>query len=136
MTWGLSGCDKKDPMTTAEVNAKILEGTTTSTWNISSVTVDDTDQTSLFPGMKISFFTSCGCNDFTYTVVNGLPVWPLTGKWNFSDDGKLIKRDDGVEVTIDEISDNKLVLSFGWTKNTYGGRVNSIKGHHVFTLTR
>jgi hypothetical protein len=139
----LMGCDKHSDETQAEINTKKLMGDVAAgdvvAWDISSVLVDNVDQSGLFVGMKLTFnATDFGC-------LKGQPVWPLTGKWSFTnDEGLIIKRDDGIEVTIVELTDRdastgfrKLILSLDWNSTTFSsGRATSVKGHHVFTLYR
>jgi hypothetical protein len=105
---------------------------TSGTWNVSRVTVDGIDKTSLFTGMKLTFTTT------GYTATNGEPVWPASGTWTFGDaEKKMVKRDDGVEVSIQSLDDNSLTLSLNWNKTTLGsGRNTSVGGVHVFELVK
>jgi hypothetical protein len=135
-----AGCSKKNSQTAAEQNTNILAS---GTWNISSVMVDNTDQSSMYTGMTLDFTSGA------YTTTNGKVVWPASGSWSFaSSDGKVINRGDGIDVTVSQITDSKLVLELDWAKSTFGGRVSSggsasggqhissIGGHHVFTFVK
>ena len=125
----LQSCGSKDPAPSAkdQVKAKL----TSATWKLQSVTVDGTDKTSIYAGLTMKF------SDATFTTTNGDPVWLPSDTWTFSsDDGKTITRGDGLPITV-EVTDTTLKLSLMWSKTTYdGGRVSSIKGQHVFTLTK
>jgi hypothetical protein len=100
------------------------------TWKVQNVSVSSTDQTALYKNLTLSF------TDTNYTTANGANVWPATGTWAFTDDSaKAILRNDGTTITVSEATDTKLVLSFDWANTTIGsGRMESIKGAHVFTF--
>jgi hypothetical protein len=124
---GLSGCHKDSP-TPSEVNKKILSA---HDWNLQTLSVDEVDKTSLYPGMTLSFTAT------SYATTHGAPVWPASGTWSFANsEATHVTRDDGMDITVEAISDTQLVLSMNWSKTTYGGRVSSIAGHHVFTFTK
>jgi hypothetical protein len=125
----LSGCDKGTDKSVAEVNTQIL---TSHTWKLQSLMADNVDKTSLYTGMTLTV-TATG-----YTTTKGSPVWNPSGTWSFvTDEGVQIKREDGINVTIKEISEDKLVLEMDWAKTTFGGgRVSSVTGHHVFTFVK
>ena len=125
----LDGCGSKSDPSPNEVNTNILSS---HAWKLQSLQVDNVDKTSLYAGMTLSFTAT------TYATVKGAPVWAASGTWSFSGtDGKTIVRDDQVQVNADQISDNQLVLSLTWNKNTFGGgRVSSISGQHVYTFIK
>lgn len=102
------------------------------TWKLDNLQVDNVDQTSLFTGMMLSFAAG------SYTTTNGkAPEWPASGTWLFTDDkGKSINRDGGLMISIDQLTQSTLVLSFAWTSTYTGGRVSSIGGLNVFTFKR
>jgi len=126
-TFSRCSSNKSDP-TAKEINTGIL---TSKGWTIQSVMIDNASSSS-FSGLTLSFTTT------TYITTNGKMVWPTNGTWVFTDpNAKTILRDDQVKVSLDEITDNKLVLSLDWAKPTLGGgRTNSVVGRHVFTFTR
>lgn len=126
----LSSCGGGDPAPSAsEIATKQL---TSSGWKISTVTVDATDQTALFANMTLSFTAT------NYTTTKGGAVWPASGTWSFTDNtAKVIKRNDNVEVTIVEISENSLKLSLTWANGTFGpGRAESVAGNHMFSFVK
>lgn len=121
----LTHCKEDDPQTETERINNLLQA---NTWLIQSVTVDDNEQTDLFTGLKLSFTST------TYTTTNGGVVWPGNGTWQFTDDtGKVIMRDDGLQIMIDEITESTLTLSLSWSPGTLGpGRATSLAGEHEF----
>lgn len=129
-TFSNCGDTKKDPEPTeAEKTTKLL---TASTWKLQSLTIDGVSDNNFFKGLTISF-TETG-----YTTTNGDPIWPASGTWSYTDGAttaRKIKRNDNVEVVIDEISPTGLTLSIQWDKTTTDGRTNSIAGKHIFKLT-
>jgi hypothetical protein len=62
-------------------------------------------------------------------------VWP-SGSWSFTDaNATAFNRGDGISVQLTTLTETSLVMSLAWNKNTLGsGRVESIKGQHVFTM--
>jgi hypothetical protein len=126
----LTGCKEKDPEPSEE---EIVKGKLTSgTWTVQGVTVDDVDQTPVYKGLTITFTAT------TYTTTKGGPVWPASGTWSFTDDtASSIKREDGTEIKIEEATETSLKLSLTWSKTTLGsGRMESVKGLHVFTFRK
>ena len=92
-------------------------------WAITTVAVDGVDKTSLFANMTLTF------SDKTYTTTNGGGAWPASGTWAYSTNSTtVIVRNDGLQITIDELTATKLKLSFDWAKSTFGGRIHSVGG--------
>ncbi len=123
----LSGCGGDPaPSKQEEVTAKL----TAATWEMQDVTVDGTDKTSVYEGLDISF-TATG-----FTTTNGGAIWPATGTWSFTDaNATAITRNDGLTVTLLEVTDTSLTLALTWSKTTLGpGRTGSVSGQHVFSF--
>lgn len=120
------GGDEETP-TLAEATTQLL---TARTWKLNKLTVDGTDQTSLMSKLTLNFSKS------GFTATQGDPVWPASGTWAFTDDtGTVMKRSDGVEVAIVEVTDAALTLRLTWAKNTLGpGRSQSVAGVHTFAF--
>jgi hypothetical protein len=129
MSCGSGGGDDPEPeKTAAELTTAKL---TASPWKVGTVTVDGTDQSSLFKNFTITF-TSSG-----FTTANGGVVWPASSNWSFTDANatSFSRGGDGVTVQLQEITDSSLKMSLAWSKNTLGpGRIESVKGQHVFTM--
>ncbi len=103
---------------------------TNSAWKVQSLAVDGTDQSALVKNLAITFTTA------GFTTVNGGAIWPASGTWSFIDEtAKSFKRDDGIVVTVEDITATSLKLSLTWSKTTFaGGRVGSVSGKNVFTF--
>ena len=127
----LTGCGGggSDSPSAKEVATKML---TANSWKLSSVTVDGTDQTSLFNNMTLNFAAT------SFTASNGGLVWPASGTWTFKDEeGKIIVRNDGLLITVMELNDASLQMSLTWASSTIGpGRVSSIAGVHIFNMIK
>jgi len=124
-----SGCKKDDPQPeTDRVKGLLLANA----WRIQTVSIDATDQTTLFTGLTLSF------NNTNYNTTNGGVVWPASGTWSFSDNtGKKILRSDGQEITVTEVTPTNLKLSLTRAKGTLApGRVSSLAGNHVFSFIK
>jgi hypothetical protein len=129
----LAGCDMLQPPppepTGAEKNEELLKG---GAWDLTSVTVNGVDRTSVYEGLTVSFSSS------GFTATNGGAIWPSNGTWSFNnDEGVTMTRNDGAEISITEISETRLVLAMLWDKTTLGsGREKSVEGQHVLTFGR
>jgi hypothetical protein len=103
-------------------------------WKSSTTGVqfDGKDVNGVFNGFAVTLTESK-----TYTTTAGnAPVWPASGKFtlkpNSSTAGFSLLRDDGVEITVDKLTDTNLVLKFGYVGKT--SRVKSVSGGFVFDL--
>jgi hypothetical protein len=105
---------------------------TAGTWTMQSVMVGGVNKNELFTFFTINF--SAG----GFTSTDGAPVWPANGTWSFSDEqGKSILRDDGITVTLDEITETSLTFSMTWDQTTLGsGKVKSVAGSHTFVMSK
>jgi hypothetical protein len=124
----ISGCKPDDPSATQVAQKKLTSGV----WQINQVTVDGADQTPLFTGMTLQFTAQ------NYSTTNGDPVWATSGTWSFSDKtGKLITRDDGIQLTITSLTKTELIFTMPWNETTYGGgRKRSLEGAHTFRFSK
>ena len=88
------------------------------------------DITELFEDFTITF------SETGYTTTGTTPVWARSGTWEFvDDDGEVFRRNDGLEVTITEITEGSLKFTLEWDQTTYEeGRSKSLAGKHTFTL--
>ena len=103
-------------------------------WGLSESGVKFNDQ---FVNGVFDNFTVTFAKGLTYTTTDGQdPVWKASGKFTIqkveNPVGFLITRDDGVEITVNELTESKLVLQFAFTKKT--GRAKSVSGGYVFDL--
>ena len=108
-----------------DVKAKL----TASPWKVSTVMVDGVDKSAIYNALGL-IFTNTG-----FTATNGGAIWPASGTWTFtSTDATAITRNDGLVITLTDVTATSLKLSLNWTKNTLGGRTESVNGQHVFTF--
>ena len=129
----LSGCKggSSDPTPTpASKQDEVKAILTSPTWKMQSVTVDGTDKTSIYKDLSLKFSAS------GFTSTNGGAVWPASGTWSFTNtDATAVKRDDGLEVKLQEVTETSLKLALTWSKTTLGpGRIESVSGQHVFSF--
>jgi hypothetical protein len=129
----LSGCSKDDGGSPSPMDKQqtLLENGSKS-WVLvgGSVLKGDIDVSNEFAGFKL---TVTGFNYVTENSPSG-GVWASQGTWTFKDNQvTAIERNDGVLMTIDNISSTDLVLRFT-DPDDVGGRYSSIIGDYVFTL--
>lgn len=121
----ISSCKDDDPI---DPKAQKLNQLNAS-WAMQSVSNDGNDVSSQFTGFTLSI------DGTNYNTQNGGNPWPASGTYELSGDNlDLILRNDGVEMTIDELTTDKLVLSFSYS--AVNGRVNGITGGFTFSMTK
>jgi hypothetical protein len=135
-----SGCKKDEvtPQPTAAQKTTALLTSGTGKWTPSStagVTVDGLDVTAdLFKDFSITF------TDNKIFTTGTTPVWLREDSWTFKNDEATImaRGQDNKEIHIEEITDDQLQISLEWDQTTYaeGGKVKSIPGTFVFTLSK
>jgi hypothetical protein len=124
-----SGCsDDKKISRQEEVTAALTSGT----WKVNTVAVGGVDKTSTYKDLSLTFTGT------SFTSTNGGVIWPASGTFTFTDaNASSIKRNDNLEVQIQEATTASLKLGLTWTKTTLGsGRVESTSGQHVFSFTK
>jgi hypothetical protein len=127
-----SNCDSGSDNPTLSKQDQVKALLTASPWKVNTVSVDGVDKTITYKDLVLTF-SSTG-----FTSASGGAVWPASGTWSFnSADATAIKRDDGLEVTIQEATATSLKLGLTWNKTTIGqGRTNSVSGAHVFSFSK
>lgn len=130
----LTGCEDDDPdpvNSDAEVQ-RVFDLLSASSWNVSSVSVDDLDFTSTYAGLQLSF------GEGTYTSVNGGAIFSSNGAWAFTDSSaEMIMLDGETALDVIEISETTLVIGLNWSENTIGtGRTESVSGTYVFSFSK
>jgi hypothetical protein len=135
----ISGCKEEiTPQKTEVEKTTELLTAGSGTWTpaaTAGVTVDGLDVTEdLFNGFTIAF----QANKIITTGTS--PVWLREDTWSFKDENAriIIRGQDNKEITIEEISEGELQLTLEWDQTTYaeGGKVKSIPGTFVFTLSK
>ena len=113
------------------------------TWEVGidgSIILDDNNVTSYF-----SDFALTVNSDFSYSTVglNTPNPWVSEGSWEFATDtdGNVdlnkIVRDDGLIITIDNLSDTDMQLSFIHDATVHlTGRISNVTGQYTFQLKK
>jgi hypothetical protein len=125
----ITACSKKDdPTVQDQIRAMLTAGT----WKIQTATVGEEDAMDFFDNLHVTF-TAEG-----FSSVNGGPVWPASGSWNFTnDEATHIVRNDGVDITLISVTDNRLECSLYWDELVVGpGRTSAVEGTHTFVFTK
>lgn len=135
-----SGCKKDDvaPQKTEIEKTTELLTAGSGTWTpapTAGVTVDGLDVTEdLFKGFTIAF------QGDKIITTGTTPVWLREDTWSFKDETAriILRGQDNKEIIIEEISEDELQLSLEWDQTTYaeGGKLKSIPGTFVFTLSK
>ena len=115
--------------TPAEIaREKLVAG---SPWTLQTAKVDGVDKTSLYQGLTITFMSN------SYTSTHGGVIWPASGTWDFTDESgtTMVRISDGLEISIETLTETQLVISFAWSQGTVGsGRSQSVSGQHTLTF--
>lgn len=130
-------CKPDEPTLTPEQRVTKILTDNGGKWNLPSVagvTVDGLDVTQdLFKNFSITF------GEGTLTTTGTTPVWLRNDTWSFKDESAtvIVRGQDNKEITIAEITDNQMILTLEWDKETFeGGRAKSIKGTYQFVLEK
>ncbi|MFM8832904.1 MAG: hypothetical protein ACKOEV_04620, partial [Cytophagales bacterium] len=128
----LSNCGNSNDAPTISKQDQVKAILTASPWKVNTVSVDGMDKTITYKDLGLTF-TSTG-----FKSVSGAAIWPASGTWSFtSAEATAFKRDDGLEVTIQEATDTSLKLALTWNKTTLSsGKVESVSGAHVFSFKK
>ncbi|MCH6200757.1 hypothetical protein MMU07_14320 [Aquiflexum sp. LQ15W] len=128
LTLALSGCG--DEVETPQPSAQDIarEKLTSATWKLTKVTVDGVDQTNVYKDLTLTF------SNTAYSSTNGKVIWPSSGSWTFDNDqATAIKRNDGLEISIQNLTNSSLRMGLDWESTSIGtGRVLAVGGKHVF----
>lgn len=125
----ISGCKNDDDHPTPE-QQRISD--LSSTWILGSVENDDNDVTNQFNGFSLVV------DQTSFTTQNGGNAWPANGSFTYvlvENDIKILERNDGVEISVDKLSNDELRLSFQIT-TLPGGRQEGITGQFIFSLIK
>jgi hypothetical protein len=99
-------------------------------WQISKADFDGKDVTNSFPGMVVTIN-----EDKSFTVTNAVPpMWKSSNTFTLTGAGTSfqINRDDGLIITVNQVTDAKLILKFQYDATAMGGRTNSVSGQFTF----
>ncbi len=125
-----------DPGTT-DLEIDVQNLTVSGGWTASSVQNNNEAPDGNWDGFELTFQGNVDGGTYT-TNVNTLnpdndftAVWPASGSWTISDDGNTITRSDGVAISVDNITETGLSLSFTVAG---GARVSGIPGNWTFVF--
>ena len=129
------GDDAPAPLTKAEEVTILLVGDASDpnvgkTWSLATVDVSGIDYTDVYTNFTVDF------TDGQFTITNGGPFFPGNGTWTFaSDAAETVVLNSGVELTIQELSEQRLIFSVQIDETLYG-RTEQVGGNNIFTLNR
>ncbi|MEQ8924224.1 MAG: hypothetical protein RLO81_00340 [Fulvivirga sp.] len=129
------GCDSgsDDPSISETERVKNLligDASSGTVWNLQSVNVGEVDYTDEFSGLSLTF------SDGGVTAENGRAVFESTDSWSFNDESATsFTTGFGLDVTIQEITQSRLEISFILDESIYG-RKNAVAGENIFTFIR
>ena len=123
-----ASCDGSEPSPTEE---ELTLKKISKNWALTSAEVDDTDVAEWFAGLKVSYTESK-----TFTVQNAVPpIWVASGTFELEKSGSsyVIKRSDGVDMTISSLTDTDVTVTLNYTAPV-GARKESISGTYSFSF--
>lgn len=106
----------------------------TGIWNTSVAQVDGKDVTKSFPGMVVTITDAKGI-----TVTNPVsPMWKAASTFTLEPSGSsfTVKRNDGLVISVPEVTTTKIVLAFQYDPAVITGRLESVKGQFRFEFTK
>ncbi|WP_422354153.1 hypothetical protein [Roseivirga pacifica] len=87
------------------------------------IEVDGTDVSANYPGFTLSF------TDGGYTTTNGADLFNASGTWQWTDeDAKMLSLDDGKEVTITLLNENRFTFTFTHAGGSSANGINTSNG--------
>ena len=105
----------------------------TATWQLGSVDNDNQDVSDQFTGFSLTVNA-----DKTFSTTQGGNPWPAQGTFDFVNGNvALLQRDDGVNIQVSNLTDDRLVLTF--TMSSVRGSAHGaegITGNFIFDLTK
>lgn len=123
-------CKGDDPTPLTEEQQTLKE--LAKTWRLTTASVDGEDVAEWFNGLEVSFTESK-----SFTVQNAVPpIWIASGSFQLQKSGSfyLIKRSDGIDLTIASLSDAAVTITMSYTAPT-GARIESISGLYTYEFT-
>ena len=101
-----------------------------STWQLNSADFDGKDVTTSFPGLVVTI-----AKNKTIAVQNVTPpMWKASSTFVLLESGSdfLLNCNDGLVITVSQVTETKLVLSFFYDADAMGGRTGSVTGGFTF----
>ena len=129
----LFSCGEDEPQQPGE--KQIMIESLAKTWTTSLVRIDGLDISGYWHDFTLTIDSDLNYTTSSATEDN-LKVWPTSGTLSFPNDNflKAIERNDGVQITVLEITETSISLSFNIEENS-GARVAGITGDWTFEMT-
>lgn len=129
----LTACGGGDtPVPVTEATEEVIEALSKK-WTTKSVTLDNVDVTADWSVFTLTFSQT---QNYTASVLSSesILVWPAGGSYTFpnTNNAKQILRDDGVQITISNITETAATLTFSITGRN--GRTDGLIGEWVFEM--
>lgn len=122
------GGDDPTPLTEEQEQLKLLA----KTWNLNTANVDGLDVGDWFEGLQVSFTESK-----SFTVQHAVPpIWIEAGTFQLEKSGSnyIIKRSDGVDLTITTLNNTSVSISMNYIANA-NTRSAGISGSYTFIFS-
>ena len=129
----LSACGGDDtPTPVTDPTTEVIKALGKS-WTATSVSLDDADVTGDWAGFALTFLQSQGYSA-TNLSAESILVWPVSGSYTFpnANNANQILRNDGVQMTLSNVTETSATLSFRITGRT--GRTDGLIGEWVFVM--
>ena len=136
-----NNCNEEDPTvpvtdpipTTKEINSGFLVNKSNG-WSLKSITVPTISATTEEQWVDFKLTVSSGTMPTSDQATGANAVWP-TGAWEMSENGKSIKRNDQVVMTVLKLTETEFSVSFTVPDGTeINSRTASLDGDYTFDL--
>lgn len=138
----MASCKKDDDGGGEQTQEQIETARLVKTWEYENVTLEGAQPGEDYTGFTLTITANEDATNKSYSTTNGQSAWPASGTWDFVDgtDFNTIRRSDGIEMTITELTATNLTLSFTITEDDvakFGQRTQEaqgVVGEYVFEL--
>jgi hypothetical protein len=128
------GCGEDDSPTIDPIQ-QVVDGLE-KTWSATSVTFQSQDVTANWGGFTLAFDQNKG---YTATSLSdeSVVVWPTSGSYSFPnlENANSVLRSDGVQISIEDLTDTNVRLVFQISGRNEGGREDALIGEWAFVMT-
>ena len=128
------GCKKKSDPTPVDPKQEIINNLT-NTWSVSGVTMDGQDVSADWTdfALTIDLEQNYAATDLS---AESVLIWPVIGSYTFpnTDNSNVVLRNDGVQITISNLTVNSVQLSFQISGRNNGGRTEGLLGNWLFEM--
>lgn len=123
-----------DEMTEEEKKTQMLTSKDWTVSDASQVNVPDNSATTADQWVGFTVAVTNGAMNTSGHPTGAQVVWP-SGSWDFNDDVTRITREDGVQMTINKLTDTEFDVTFTVEQGTeLGDRVAALGGEYTFNL--